>query len=258
MHDPPVCSSANMAIMAAINLLDTNEELDAVMVVAADSLIHEEVLDILYASGIIASQHNRSPEHIMCPYDVSASGLVVSEGAAAIVLQKENRSEPVQCYGGILSAVSNCDAYSIACETNSTKLRAEIIECAIAKSSLSVDDVDYINGYGSSIQCCDIHELQALQAVFQNRKVKCPISSSKSLLGHSFGSSAMLEILTIIASMRQKKLIPNINFKESSVPVESLEFATSTRTMVNDYSLKLSFGSGNRNTAVVLCSSDVL
>lgn len=252
------CASSNLAIMAAINLLDGDDEIEAVMVVGADSLVHEEVLDVLSGSGIFAPQENCDPRCIMRPYDIMASGLVVSEGAAAIVLQKRHSKDIKKCYGGILNADSNCDAYSVNCETNEMQLRQELIEQILAKSSLSVDDLDYINGYGISMLSCDVHELQALQNVLCTRKRKCPISSTKSILGHSFGSSAMLEILATIASINKKKLLPNINFTTPSVAADALEFATTVRTQEINYALKLSFGSGNRNTAVVLCSPHII
>lgn len=246
------CASGNIAIINAISILKLFENIDAVIVCGTDAMINKEILEALYQTNMLANQVQIPPEKIMRPYDKLAQGIVVSEGSGAIVIERENTgaTAPNQ-YVEICSYACNSDAFSMTLEAEDINCKVNLVNQALNLAEIEYNKIDYINGYGLSLNHVDLNELNLIKECFCQNGNEVLVSSTKSMLGHLFGASALLEVISVIMSINSSIIIPNINMVEPIVDYEGIHIAKKSIEKEIRYALKLSYASGNRNTALI-------
>lgn len=178
------CASGSVAIMNAIGMLKAFSDINAIIVCGAEALIDKEVIKALYQTKMLASQENVNPKTIMKPYDKRANGFVVSEGAGAIVIERFNKSsKATNIYAEIVSFAFNSDAHSMITETQSSDLKIKAINKALKAANISYMDIDYINGYGASLNHIDNHELNVINECFYKKgKIQLYLQLSQCLV----------------------------------------------------------------------------
>ena len=129
---------------------------------------------------------------------------------------------------------------------------SKCMQQALSEAKLNKDDIDYINAHGTSTPTNDRIETLAIKNTFKDLSNKIPISSTKSMIGHSLGASGALEIIACINSTIENIIHPTIN-QENSDPDCDLNYVPNKNISKEvNFALSNSFGFGGQNACVVV------
>jgi 3-oxoacyl-[acyl-carrier-protein] synthase II len=195
-----------------------------------------------------------SPQQASRPFDRKRSGFVMSEGAAALVLEEleHARRRRVPIVGEILGYGDSADAYRIT-DTHPTGEGAVLaMKAALEDASLTPAEVDYINAHGTSTSQNDAVETLAIKRVFGERAKNIPVSSNKSMLGHTIAAAGPIEAILTLMGMQRSVILPTINY-EFPDPKCDLDYVPNeVRQLEHGIALSNSFGFGGQNACLCL------
>ena len=204
------------------------------------------------------SERYTTPQKASRPFDRKRNGFVMSEGAGTIIIEEleHARSRGVPIYGEILGYASSADAYRIT-DTHPKGLGAILaIKGALEDAGISSEDVDYINAHGTSTVQNDLTETVAIKEVFGERAKSIPVSSNKSMLGHTIGAAGAIECILTLAGMNQSTILPTINY-EFPDPKCDLDYVPNVaRTQEHRIAISNSFGFGGQNACLCIGKFD--
>ncbi len=199
------CASGNYAVARSFDLIKSGR-CDFMLAGGADSL-----------SRIAFTGFGRlfvmAPEKCQ-PFDKNRQGMLLGEGSGMVVLETfetaKKRKAPI--YAEVLGYGLSCDAYHM---TNpSVEGVAKAIKKALKDSSVTPDEVDYISAHGTGTKENDEAECRAINRVFGKRAKDIPVSSIKSMLGHTMGAATALETIACCLAVKDGKVPPTINHKK--------------------------------------------
>lgn len=206
-----------------------------------------------FISAKALSSRNDSPETASRPFDKDRDGFVLSEGAGLLVLEEWERARKrgARIYAEILGAGCTADAYHITSPCSDGEGAGMAMQLALADAGLSPHDISYINAHGTSTQIGDEAETVAIKRVFGDIAKNVPVSSTKSMIGHTLGASGGIEAIVASLSLFHQKIHPTINLNNPD-PACDLDYvpnnyreAKLTRVISN------SFGFGGHNACLV-------
>ena len=123
---------------------------------------------------------------------------------------------------------------------------------ALENAGLNIDDINYINAHGTSTPANDYAETLAIKKVFGEKAYKIPISSTKSMMGHSSGAAGAIEAIACIKSIQENKIHPTIN-NSTPDPLCDLDYTPNKSRSINIKNvLSNSFGFGGQNACLIL------
>lgn len=200
------------------------------------------------------STRNDEPQRASRPFDRERDGFVLGEGAAVLVLEREEhaRARGARIYARIAGYASNCDAHSMMQPDESGATIVRLIESALRSSGFSAGDVDYISAHGTSTLVNDRTESRALRALFGSRCDHLPVTALKSMTGHAIGASGPLEVAAAVLSIDRGLLAPTINYETPDPECDLDVVANRPRERRVDVCLKLSYGFGGHNACLVI------
>ena len=188
------------------------------------------------------------------PFDKNRTGLALGEGAAFIVLESERHAllRNARLYGIIKGYASRSDAHHLTAPHREGRGLAEAVIAALSEARIDLHEVDYINAHGTGTIYNDLMETMAIKKVFGKTAYTIPISSTKSMLGHSFGATGVIEAICCLLSIKDKKIPPTINFSERD-PECDLDYVPNiSRLAMVKHAVSLSAGFGGQNAAIVV------
>jgi 3-oxoacyl-[acyl-carrier-protein] synthase II len=193
-----------------------------------------------------------TPQTASRPFDRKRSGFVMSEGAAAVVLEELQhaleRKAPI--FGELLGYGSSADAYRIT-DTHPQGLGAVIaMRAALEDAGLGPEDIDYINAHGTSTTQNDLTETTAIKKVFGDRARKIPVSSNKSMLGHAIAAAGPIEMILTLLGMRASVILPTINYRHPDPKCDLDYVPNEARVQAHARALSNSFGFGGQNACL--------
>lgn len=204
------------------------------------------VFDTLFAT----TQKNDAPKTTPSPFDAQRDGLVIGEGAGALILEEYEHAKArgAKIYGEIIGFATNCDAAHI---TQPQKETMQIcMEKALASAQLKAQDIGYISAHGTATDRGDIAESLATHAVFGN---KTPISSLKSYFGHTLGACGALEAWMCLEMMREGWFAPTINLNTIDPQCGDLDYITQAiRPIDCEFIQSNNFAFGGINTSLII------
>ena len=177
----------------------------------------ESVISPLAFQGFHAmralSTRNAEPQKASRPWDKERDGFILSEGAAILVLEEEERAKKrnATIYAELIGYGASSDAYHIAAPEPEGKGATLAMQMALKSAGISKEEVDYINAHGTSTPAGDISESKAIKSVFKEHSSNLKISSTKSMTGHTLGAAGAIESLFSILSLRDQVAPPTIN-----------------------------------------------
>jgi len=195
-----------------------------------------------------------SPQQASRPFDRKRSGFVMSEGAAALVLEEleHARRRGAAIVGEILGYGDSADAYRITDTHPQGEGAVLAMKTALEDASLSPADVDYINAHGTSTTQNDAVETLAIKKVFGERAKNIPVSSNKSMLGHTIAAAGAIEAGLTLMGMQRSVILPTINY-EFPDPKCDLDYVPNeARHLEHGIALSNSFGFGGQNACLCL------
>jgi len=248
------CEASTHALGEALRIIQRGEA-DLMVAVGAEASITPLALAGFCAMKAL-STHNDDPAKASRPFDRNRDGFVMAEGAAALILEEEEKAKKrgARIYAALEGYGSTCDAYHITAPDPEGEGAARSMRLAIEDAHLTIEDIDYINAHGTSTPLNDKVETLAIKKVFGERAYQIKISSTKSMTGHLLGGAGALEGAITALSIYHGIVPPTINLEEKD-PECDLDY-----TPDHAFSLKIrnalsnSFGFGGHNGSLVFSS----
>ncbi|WP_107657099.1 beta-ketoacyl-[acyl-carrier-protein] synthase family protein [Nocardia suismassiliense] len=161
--------------------------------------------------------NNDDPEHASRPFDRSRNGFVLAEGAAMFVLERYEhaRRRGAHIYAEISGYASRCNAYHMTGLKTDGREMAEAIRAALDEAQIDGTAIDYINAHGSGTKQNDRHETAAVKRALGEHAYRTPISSIKSMVGHSLGAIGSVEIAASALALEYGVVPPTANLHEA-------------------------------------------
>ncbi len=200
------------------------------------------------------SRRNDAPERASRPFDRERDGFVFSEAGACLVLEELEfaRSRGARILGEVSGYGATADAHHITAPPPGAEGAVRAMRMALADADAAPDGIGYVNAHGTSTQANDGAETAALKAVFGDHARTLPVSSTKSMTGHTLGAAGAIEAAVCVLAMRSGRLPPTIN-QESPDPECDLDYIPNVaREASVAASLSNSMGFGGHNVALVL------
>jgi 3-oxoacyl-[acyl-carrier-protein] synthase II len=246
------CASGATAIQLGVEAIRRGET-DAAICVGTDGSINPEAL-IRFSLLSALSTSNDVPEAAAKPFSKNRDGFVMAEGAAALVLESY---ESAKARGAkILGVLKGCGEMTDAFHrTRSSPDGKPIIGCiagAIKDAGLTPEDIDYVNAHGTSTPENDKMEYLGCSAVFGERMKSVPISSNKSMIGHTLSAAGAIEAVFSILTMQHQRIPPTINYQipDPAIPLDVVP--NQARDARVRHAISNSFGFGGQNVSLVM------
>lgn len=197
---------------------------------------------------------NDEPETASRPFDASRNGFVIAEGAAMFVLEEYERARArgAHIYAEVTGYATRCNAYHMTGLKADGREMAEAIRTALDQSRLAPTAVDYINAHGSGTKQNDRHETAAFKRSLGHHAYRTPVSSIKSMVGHSLGAIGSVEIAASALAIEHNVIPPTANLHQTD-PECDLDYVPLTaREAQLDTVLSVGSGFGGFQSAMVL------
>jgi 3-oxoacyl-[acyl-carrier-protein] synthase II len=245
------CASSAYAISLGYDMIKNNQA-DVVLVGGADSIINPEEIagfNALYALSVA----NDPPEKASKPFSRDRDGFVVGEGAGVLILESMEHAmnRNARIYAEVAGYAITSEGYNIMAPMQDGVGMARTMELALKNAGVTPGEVGYINAHGTSTELNDRYETMAIKRVFGDLAPGIPVSSSKSMLGHTIGAAGALEGIITVLSLRNEILPPTINL-DNPDPDLDLDFIPNVaRNKRVHVALSNSFGFGGHNATLV-------
>ncbi|MFI1929123.1 MULTISPECIES: beta-ketoacyl synthase [unclassified Streptomyces] len=200
------------------------------------------------------SPRNDTPESACRPFDRTRSGLVLGEGAAVVILEELEaaRARGAHVYAEIAGFASRANAFHMTGLKPEGVEMAAAIDAALAEARLAPDALDYVNAHGSGTKMNDRHETGAFKRSLGAHAYEVPVSSIKSMIGHSLGAIGSLEIVACALAMEHGVLPPTANLHEPDPELDLDYIPLTAREQRTDAVLSVGSGFGGFQSAMVL------
>ena len=244
------CASSNHAIGTSARLIAYG---DADIMVTGGS---EMATTPLGVSGFLASRalsKSDDPKKASRPWDVDRDGFVLSDGAAILVLEEYEHAKQrsAKIYAEVVGFGMSSDAYHMTAPSEDGSGAALSISRAILDAGLQPDDINYINAHATSTPLGDLAECNAVKSIFDTPP---PISSTKSMTGHTLGAAGAVESIFSIMSIVNNIAPPTINLDNPDEGCDLDFISHQARDMKMDVALNNSFGFGGTNSTLIFKS----
>jgi len=214
------CTSLTTGCTAGIDALGLGfdlvrqGELDLVVTAAAEAPLSGLAYATLDVIGSLAVG-DWPPEQASRPFDARRGGFVLGEGAAAVVL--EDRAAAIargaRIYGEVLAYSSQNNARHMTDLAPDGAAMASVLRGVLAVAGAEPGVVDYVNAHGSSTPQNDVFETQALKIVLGEHAYKIPVSSTKSMIGHSLSAASLTGVIATIGAIETGMVPPTMNYE---------------------------------------------
>ena len=245
------CAASNQAMGEALGVIRRGDA-DVMLAGGAEAGISQLGL-AGFAVMRALSTRNDEPEKASRPFDAGRDGFVPSEGSVILVL--ESLEHAVGRDANILAELAGFGCTSDAAHAvqpeESGAAAAQAMKLALADAGVDLDQVDYINAHGTSTPLNDALETVAVKRLFGDRAYQIPISSTKSMIGHSLGASGSLEAAACVMTITEGMIHPTINYEDPD-PACDLDYVPNeARKQDVNVVLSNAFGFGGQNACLV-------
>jgi len=246
------CAAGTHAIGEAAEVIRRGDA-DVMITGGTEALICEAAVGS-FAIMRALSTRNDEPERASRPFDARRDGFVLGEGCAILILEELGHalSRGARIYAEIAGYASTSDAYHLAAPEPQGEGAMQAMRGALEDAGLGPEDIDYINAHGTSTPLGDAVETLAIKRLFGERAYRVPISSTKSMLGHSLGAAGAIEAMVCVLTIVRGLIHPTINY-EYPDPACDLDYVPNVaRSARVKAALSNSFGFGGQNACLVI------
>lgn len=187
------------------------------------------------------------------PFSANRDGLIVGEGAAAVVLEtlEHARERHANIYGEIIGYGASADAFHITAPTEDGSGSARAIQRALADAHIEPAEIDYVNAHGTGTTLNDEAETRAIKLALGQHAYEIPVSSTKSMTGHMMGATGALEAVICIRAICDGIVPPTINFTEKDEQCDLDYVPNESRQKQLKTVMSNSFGFGGHNSVLI-------
>jgi 3-oxoacyl-[acyl-carrier-protein] synthase II len=239
---PTACAAGNYALANAVDNIRND---DAEVMLAGGSDAFSRITYTGFARlGAIA------PERCQ-PFDKNRKGMIPGEGAAVLVLERLDRARArgARVYAELVGYGLTCDAHHMTAPQGDGAARA--MQLAMADAGITPETVGYISAHGTGTAVNDRIETLAVKQAFGDLAPKVPMSSIKSMLGHTMGAASAIEAAACVLAVRDDKLPPTINY-ETADPECDLDYVpNAARSSTVEVAMNNAYAFGGNNASVL-------
>ena len=245
------CAAATQAIGEALELIRRG---DADVMLAGGSEAGMCELGLAsFAVMKVLSTRDGDPATACRPFDAQRDGFISAEGAAVFILEglehAQARRAPI--LAELVGFAAAADAYHMVAPCADGEGAARCMSWALQDAGIQPEEVDYINAHGTSTQLNDASETRAIKTALGEHAYQVPVSSTKSMIGHTLGASGALESVACVKTLQTGVIHPTTNY-EYPDPDCDLDYVPNTARQVDvRVVLKNSFGFGGQNACLV-------
>jgi 3-oxoacyl-[acyl-carrier-protein] synthase II len=248
MMIPTACAAGNYAIAHASDLLRSGKA-SIMLAGGADSFSRITYTGFARLGAI-------APE-ICQPFDRNRKGMVPGEGAAMLLLELKEHAiaRGARIYCEVAGYGLSCDAHHMTAAHPQGEGAARAIKMAFEQSGLSPEDVDYISAHGTGTATNDRLETIAVKKTFGKQAYKVPISSIKSMLGHTMGAASAIEATVCALAITEGQIPPTVNWNEQD-PECDLDYVPNVaRRQPVKIAMNNAYAFGGNNSSLLFIAS---
>ena len=199
---------------------------------------------------VVEGEH---PPRASRPFDATRAGFVMGEGACVLVLEELEaaRVRGATVYAEVLGYGASNDAHHMAQPEPEATGVAEMMRAALRRAGVEPERVGYINAHGTSTPLGDAAETKAIKDVFGEHAYRLAVSSTKSMMGHTFGAAGAVEAMMCVLALHEGVLPPTINYANPDPDCDLDYVPNEARPARVDVALSNGFGFGGHNACLV-------
>jgi 3-oxoacyl-[acyl-carrier-protein] synthase II len=245
------CAASNQALGEALAVIRRGT---ADVMIAGGS---EAGISLLGLSGFAVmralSTRNDEPEKASRPFDAGRDGFIPSEGSVIMVLESLDHAlgRGANILAELAGFGSTSDAGHPVQPEESGSSAAAAMQLALADAGVELEQVDYINAHGTSTPLNDALETVAIKRLFGDLAYKIPISSTKSMIGHSLGAAGSLDAAACIKTITEATIHPTVNLDDPDPDCDLDYVPNQARPADVQVALSNAFGFGGQNACLV-------
>lgn len=249
------CASGATAIQLGVEAIRRGES-DRVLSIGTDGSVSAEAL-IRFSLLSALSTQNDKPEKASKPFSKDRDGFAMSEGSGALVM--ESLESAIARGAKVLGILAGCGEKADDFHRTRSKPDASpaigTVRAALADAGLTEEQISYINAHGTSTPENDKMEYLALSSVFGEKLASIPVSSNKSMIGHTLTAAGAIEAVFSLLTIQTGTLPPTINY-DNPDPAIPLDVVPNVKRQAEVSAvLSNSFGFGGQNTSLVLAAN---
>jgi 3-oxoacyl-[acyl-carrier-protein] synthase II len=249
------CASGGTAIQLGVEAIRRGEA-EAALCVGTDASINPESI-IRFSLLSALSTRNEVPAAASRPFSKDRDGFVMAEGAGALVIESlaHARARGARILGVIEGCGEMADSFHRTRSNPDGKPIIASIRNALDDAGVTPDQIDYINAHGTSTPENDKMEWLGIASVFGDRASQIPMSSNKSMIGHTLTAAGTVEAVFSLLTLRHQRLPPTINYEtpDPALPVDCVpNVARDARV---GRAISNSFGFGGQNVCLVMAAA---
>lgn len=246
------CASGADGIGTALMMLRTGM-IDAALAGASEATITSTGVAAFDRVGAM-SRRNDSYSMTPQPFDKNRDGLVMGEGAAVMVLERESdaKARGANILAELAGYGATADAFHVTAPHEHGAGGAAAMLMALHSAGANIDEVGYINAHGTGTSLNDQAETRAIKAAFDDLAYKIPISSTKSMTGHMMGATGALEVLFCVKAINEGILPPTVHYETPDPECDLDYIPNKAREAKVSLALSNAFGFGGHNAVLAV------
>jgi 3-oxoacyl-[acyl-carrier-protein] synthase II len=246
------CATGSHAIGEGAELIKRGGA-DAVLAGGAEACMNPLMLAGFTAMRGLAVE-NQDPPLASRPFDATRAGFVMGEGACVFVLEELEAAQKrgAQVYAEVLGYGASNDAHHMAQPEPEATGVAEMMRLALQNANVELGQVGYINAHGTSTPLGDLAETKAIKDVFGLHAYELAVSSTKSMMGHTFGAAGAIEAMMCVFALHEGVIPPTINYRHPDPECDLDYVPNEAREAKLDVALSNAMGLGGHNGCVLL------
>jgi beta-ketoacyl-acyl-carrier-protein synthase II len=246
------CATGSHAIGEGAELIKRGGA-DAVLAGGAEACMHPLILAGFTAMRGLAVE-NEDPPRASRPFDATRAGFVMGEGACVFVLEELEAAQRrgAQVYAEVLGYGASNDAHHMAQPEPEATGVADMMRAALENANVALERVGYINAHGTSTPLGDLAETKAIKDVFGSHAYELAVSSTKSMMGHTFGAAGAIEAMMCVLALHEGVIPPTINYRQPDPECDLDYVPNEAREAKLDVALSNAMGLGGHNGCVLL------
>lgn len=227
--------------------------IDAAIAGAGESTITPVGIAAFDRLGAMA-RHNDDYSMTPQPFDLNRDGLVMGEGGAVLVLEREShaRARRAEILAELAGYAATADAFHITAPSDDGIGGAQAMRLALDAAGVNPEHVGYINAHGTATVLNDLSETRAIKTAFGDFAYNIPVSSTKSMTGHMMGATGALEAIFCVQAVRENLIPPTIHYQTPD-PQCDLDYVPNlARELPVSVAISNAFGFGGHNAVLVI------